>query len=108
MWLTPKLSRSAMVASARAWLIPPKAAAPKMTRLESCPVRPNGCVGSILEEYLHSEVPVSQDTFQDLARARLRQGFGGDLDRLGHFEAGDQATAMSPQLVTGGRHPGMW
>ena len=30
------------VASARLWLMPPRAAAPKMTRVDWCPVRPNG------------------------------------------------------------------
>ena len=33
---------SSSVLSARAWLIPPRAAAPKMTRVLRCPVRPNG------------------------------------------------------------------
>src|SRR4051794_35075337 len=42
MWLMPDVLTSSNVASARAWLIPPSAAAPKMTRVLSCPVRPNG------------------------------------------------------------------
>ena len=41
----PRRRRSASVASARSWLMPPRAAAPKISRVESCPVRPNAAVG---------------------------------------------------------------
>src|SRR4051812_35270279 len=42
MWLIPASRTISMMASARDWLIPPRAAAPKMTRVLRCPVRPNG------------------------------------------------------------------
>src|SRR5262245_41255907 len=45
MWLMPAASTVASVASARSWLIEPSAAAPKIKRVESCPVRPNGATG---------------------------------------------------------------
>src|SRR5918995_2732893 len=44
MWLTPWASSRSRTPSARSWRIEDRAAAPKMTRLESWPVRPNGAV----------------------------------------------------------------
>src|SRR5918997_2748592 len=45
MWLTPWRSSRASTSSARAWPMEARPAAPKMTRLLSWPVRPNGAVG---------------------------------------------------------------
>src|SRR3954454_14871275 len=46
MWFTPRSSSVASTSSARSWRMPPRAAAPKITLVLSCPVRPNGAVGS--------------------------------------------------------------
>src|ERR671912_948278 len=46
MWFTPWRRSRASCSSARSWPIEPRAAAPKRTRVLSCPVRPNGAVAS--------------------------------------------------------------
>src|SRR6478736_3089130 len=51
MWLIPADRTSSMVLSDRPWLIPPRAAAPKITRVLRCPVRPNGRRSIMDERY---------------------------------------------------------
>src|SRR3712207_6824916 len=45
MWLTPAAATTSIVWSASSWVTALSAAAPKMTRVLSCPVRPKGEVG---------------------------------------------------------------
>jgi hypothetical protein len=51
MWLTPNSSSVARTWSARSCRIDPSAAAPKITRPLSCPVRPKGTRSITLAEY---------------------------------------------------------
>src|SRR5262249_16670262 len=51
MWFTPAESMTASVSSARSWLMRPSAAAPKIARVDRCPVRPNTATGSMRRPY---------------------------------------------------------
>src|SRR3954451_11698595 len=102
MGLMPSDWTSAIVASARSWLMDPSAAAPKMTRVDWWPVLPKTRVGSMPEEYLAGEMPFAQHSLQDLPGSGLRQRLLGDLDHLRHLVAGDQAATVQPQLLTAG------
>ena len=48
----PAASTVANVASALSCVIPPSAAAPKINRVDACPVRPNGATGSELMGFI--------------------------------------------------------
>src|SRR3954451_4351802 len=101
MGLMPSDWTSAIVASARSWLMDPSAAAPKITRVDWWPVLPKSRVGSMPEEYLAGETPFAQHSFQDLSGPGFRQRLEGDLDHLGHLVPGDQAATVLPQLFAG-------
>src|SRR3954470_14249595 len=100
MWLMPSDWTSAIVASARSWLMEPRAAAPKMTRVDWWPVLPKSRVGSMREEYLPGEMPFAQHSLHDLSGPGLRQRLLRDLDHLRHLVAGDQVATVQPQLLT--------
>src|SRR3954464_9033173 len=107
MWLTPSDWASAIVASARSWLMEPSAAAPKITRVDRWPVLPKSRVGSMPEDYLAGEMPFAQHSFQDLSGPGFRQRLLRDLDHLGHLVPGDQAATVLPQLLAAGHEVGM-
>src|SRR6266511_4941701 len=48
MWLIPYPSSTSSVWSATAWVTPDSAAAPKITRVLRCPVRPNSAVSIVM------------------------------------------------------------
>src|SRR3954470_15335520 len=102
MWLMPSDWTSAIVASARSWLMEPSAAAPKMTRVDWWPVLPKSRVGSMLEEYLVGEMLFAQHSFQDLSAPGPRQRLLGDLNALRHVVPGAQAATVLPQLLAAG------
>src|SRR5450759_4835918 len=54
MWLTPCRSRTSSVRSAVSWVTRPRAAAPKMVRVLTCPVRPKVSVGIMLDLHLRA------------------------------------------------------
>src|SRR5665811_73915 len=56
MWLTPCRSRTSSVRSAVSWVTRPRAAAPKMVRVLTCPVRPKVSVGIMLDLHLRAGV----------------------------------------------------
>src|SRR3954465_7469162 len=83
MWLMPCSSRSSSVRAASALETSPSAAAPKITRLDSCPVAPNGARSIMASGYVldRAAQPVGQ-LGGGLARPRVQRAREGDL-RLG-------------------------
>src|SRR5262245_55589058 len=97
MWLMPAASTWARTWSAVSWLAAPSPAAPKMTRVERCPVRPNGAVGSMARPYFDRPSPV----LRSLDRAQRNSG--GSEPRFGPpRRGGDRVEAGDQEGVEGG------
>src|ERR1700755_3156162 len=71
MWLMSCSSRTSKVRSASALETLPRAAAPKITRLDSCPVAPKGARGIMPSGYGFDHPP--RQLLRKLAEARMKR-----------------------------------